>query len=228
MNDQLNANDLSDDLPTGLDELTILKQRAKSLGVTHSNNIGVDALREKIRQKLEGEEVEDDIEEQEEVEQPLPTEPAPQANLAAQVVLGQTTAPVSTKVEVTMTARQKLIKEATKLVRCRIVCLNPSKKEWPGEFITVANEYIGTHKHYVPFGDAGQSYHLPQVIVDLLKDRKYNHVRTFKDPNNSRKIKVEERWTSEFSITELPPLTEDELAALRKAQDASGRVDLQD
>ena len=222
MNDQLQASDMADDLPQGMDELTILKQRAKSLGIQHSNNIGVDALREKIRQKQEGEE--DDDEGEDEVEQVTETAPA---TLAEQVDLAQVV-PVTAKVEVPMTARQKLIKEATRLIRCQIVCLNPNKKEWPGEPITVANEYIGTCKKYVPFGEAGKAYHLPKVIFDFLKEREYLHIRTYKDPNNPRRIKVEERWAKEFSITELPPLTEEELAALRKAQDASGRLDAQD
>lgn len=37
------------------DELTVLKQRAKLMGITHGNNIGVEALKAKINAKLTGE-----------------------------------------------------------------------------------------------------------------------------------------------------------------------------
>ncbi len=221
---QLNTNDLeTNGLPEGMDELTILKQRAKSLGINHSNNIGVDALREKIRQKLEGESVEDDEDEAESVAAEVPSAAAvdPHPSVAAQVIANKVN-------QTPMSARQQLIKDATRLIRCRIVNLDPKKKEWPGEFFTVANEYIGTHKKYVPYGEAGQSYHVPKVIFDLLKEKTYLHIRTYKDPANPQKQKVEERYMPEFSIEELPPLTQAELEELRKAQNASGRVDLKD
>ncbi len=221
MNEQLTTNDLDDAPVDGIDELTILKNRAKSLGIQHSNNIGVEALREKIRQKLEGEE------EKEEVPviastagvdpSTVVTNPAAQAGDDANRMNATP-----------MSARQKLIKEASRLIRCRITNLDPKKKEWPGEFFTVANEYIGTFKKFVPYGEAGQAYHLPKVIFDLLKDKKYYHVRTFRDPTNKERIKVEEKFMPEFSLEELPPLTIEELEELKKAQLASGRVDLKD
>lgn len=42
------------------DELTVLKQRAKLMGITHGNNIGVEALKAKINAKLTGEDSTDE------------------------------------------------------------------------------------------------------------------------------------------------------------------------
>lgn len=228
----LNPIDLDNSgLPEGLDELTILKNRAKSLGINHSNNIGVEALREKIRQKLEGENVED--------EEPAAVIPPvvavdPQSTAAVDPA-NVTVNPASSAGDAAnragmtpMSERQKLIKEATMLVRCRITNLDPKKKAWPGEFFTVANEYVGTHKKFVPYGEAGQAYHLPKIIFDMLKEKQYLHIRTFRDPVNKEKIKVEEKWMPEFSLEILPNLTPAELEDLKKAQNASGRVDLND
>ncbi len=40
--------------------------------------------------------------------------------------------------------RMRLIREANSLVRCRISCMNPAKKDWPGEIFTVSNAVVGT------------------------------------------------------------------------------------
>ena len=41
-------------------------------------------------------------------------------------------------------------KNLGRLVRCRITCMNPSKREWEGEIISVGSAKNGTFKKYVP------------------------------------------------------------------------------
>lgn len=44
-----------------VDELSLLKQRATTMGISFSNNIGIDALKEKIKEKLEPKKAEPEL-----------------------------------------------------------------------------------------------------------------------------------------------------------------------
>lgn len=185
-----------------VDELAMLKQRAKMMGITFSNNIGLDSLRQKIEAKMAGH---------------VDPEDAPVAN-----PLVDPAAPVN-KSGKTPTLRQHLINEEMKLIRLRITNLDPKKKGMPGDFFTVANEYLGTITKYVPFGEAtDEGYHVPHCIYKMLKAKKFLDIRTYKDKSNGNAIKVEQRWAAEFALEVLPPLTEEELKQLAVAQTAAG------
>lgn len=113
-------------------------------------------------------------------------------------------------------------KEATKLVRIRLVCMNPAKKEWEGEIITVGNSVVGTIKKYIPF-NADEGWHVPKFIYDVLVDRQCQIFITVKDSrgNQVRRGKL----IKEFSIEILPPLTETELQELARQQAMRRSVD---
>lgn len=199
-----------------VDELAILKQRAKLLGVTFSNNIGVDALREKIEAKMN----EDAAAAQTKSETSLPPPPADPVERGED---GEVPAPVVKEKKLTL--RNMMIRDNMKLVRIRLTCLDPKKKEWPGEILTVANEHLGTVSKYIPFGEATDNgYHVPYCIYKMLKNRKFLSIRTYKDRSNGNQIKVEQRWANEFAIEVLDPLTPDELAKLAAAQTAAGTI----
>ena len=118
--------------------------------------------------------------------------------------------------------RKKLVAEQTKLVRIRISCLNPAKSDLPGEIITVANDYIGTIRKFVPFGDAtNDGYHVPFAIYSDLAQRKFLSIRTIKDTRTSRS-RIETSWVREFNIEVMPALTREELDKLATAQIAAG------
>jgi hypothetical protein len=185
-----------------VDELAMLKQRAKMMGITFSNNIGLDSLRQKIEAKMAGH---------------VDPEDAPVAN-----PLVDPAAPVN-KSGKTPTLRQHLINEEMKLIRLRITNLDPKKKGMPGDFFTVANEHLGTITKYVPFGEAtDEGYHVPHCIYKMLKAKKFLDIRTYKDKSNGNAIKVEQRWAAEFALEVLPPLTHEELKQLAVAQTAAG------
>lgn len=186
------------------EQLKVLKKRADQIGVKYSNNIGLETLAERINNKLEGKEQK-------------PEKEAPPPPLVKPEDAGKP-AP--------KTLREKLVRENMKLVRIRITCLDPKKKEWPGEIITVANEYLGTVRKYVPFGEATEEgYHVPYCIYKYLKARKFLNIRTYKDRRNQNQIKVESNWVPEFAIEVLPQLTKEELAKLAAAQSAAGGLD---
>jgi len=102
-----------------------------------------------------------------------------------------------------------------RLIRCRITCMNPGKKSWPGEIISVGSAKLGTFKKFVPF-NTEEGYHIPQIIYDMLKERKCT---IFIDSTDARGHKIKKgKLIPEFSIEVLDPLTPDQLSDLGRRQ----------
>lgn len=187
----------------GMDPAAILeslKARADTLGLKYHPKIGIDALREKITEAMaepgdegEGEGVPE--EDKSADEKPL------------------------TKLQKEAAMREKLRKEKMKLIRVRISNLNPAKKDLHGEIVTVANKFLGTVRKYIPFGEAtDEGYHVPQVLLDQLKARKFQSIKTI---TKKGQIEVKTRMVPEFAIEVLDPLTADELEKLATQQRAA-------
>lgn len=187
-----------------LNELDMLKQKADQMGVPYKSNIGIETLRAKINAKLNDEpDVPDDEEEDDN------TKAAPQK---AQKKMS--------KAEIMQAERDRQAKEEMALVRVRISCLNPAKREIKGEIVTVANRFVGTVRKFVPFGEAtDEGYHLPRILLNELKSRKFNSVTTRKGPNGQ--MLPVQRLVPEFAIEELEPLTQEQLNKLAAAQAAA-------
>lgn len=122
--------------------------------------------------------------------------------------------------ESTLSLREERIKEGTKLVRIRLTCMNPAKSEWKGEIISVGNKAIGNVRKFIPFEGYEDGYHVPQIIYNFLKNRKFQRFRTVKTKNGVEVKRAE--LVNEFAVEVLPPLTEEELAQLRADQRARG------
>ena len=112
--------------------------------------------------------------------------------------------------------RANLMADATRLVRCRITCMNPHKREWNGEIFTAGNSFTGTIKKFVPYNcEHAESYHIPKILLDVMRERKYLQTRQIK----SKAGAVQESYfVPEFQIVELDPLTAEELAQLASDQ----------
>lgn len=110
----------------------------------------------------------------------------------------------------------RLRKDANKLIRVRITCMNPAKKNHPGEIFSVSNKAIGCVKKFVPF-EAEEGWHIPQVLLPVLKDKMYQsfHIVTVGDQKVKRP-----KLVKEFAIEELPELTVEELKDLAAKQAA--------
>lgn len=177
-------------------ELSLLKQRASMMGIVFSNNIGIEKLRERVNEKL-----------------------------AEETSQEEAVKPIEAKVK-EKSLRQKIIDENMRLVRLRITNLDPKKKDLHGEIITVANEYLGTVRKFVPFGEVTENgYHVPYCIYKLLKSRKFLNIRTVKNPADPLKPIIQQNWVNEFALEVLPQLTQEELDKLAVTQAASGGVD---
>ena len=177
---------MNDDIQEDLvqDELEVLKARATLLGIKFHPSSGVDSLKEKIRVHMS--------------ETPAETS----APVKVKTVVEETTAQLNTRLK----------REASKLVRCRITCMNPNKKEWEGELFTVGNAVVGTHKAFIPFDT---DWHVRQIIFNQLRDRQCQIFFTVKE--NGRKVR-RGKLIKEFSIDLLPDLTEKELKDLAQRQ----------
>lgn len=208
-NNELEQNDGSEENESAPDELTLLKQRARLMGISFSNNIGIDALKAKIDAKTTPEPT---------VVDTLPT--APDAIPAGFVAPIPPTKNQAKKTEHQI-MREQLVRENLKLVRVRVTNLDPKKKDLPGEIFSIANRYIGSVKKFVPYGADKQEegYHIPYCIYEHLRSRKFLNLRSVK--KNGKEF-IEQTWAPEFSIEVLPQLTQEELDKLAAAQKAAG------
>jgi hypothetical protein len=99
------------------------------------------------------------------------------------------------------------------LRRIRVTCMNPSKADWDGETFSVGSSQLGTFKKFVPFN--GKPYHVPQMIYDMIRERKCTIFNTVRERGqNFKKPQI----INEFAIEDLPPLTEQELEDLAHRQ----------
>ena len=189
-------------------ELDMLKSRAKLMGITFSNNIGLDALKTKIEEHKQASEAN------------TQTQATAQTNEQQPEVQTEN----QKKKAKTLSLRAHLQKEKMKLVRLRITNLDPKKKDLPGEILTTGNEYLGTVRKFVPFGEATDNgYHVPYCLYEMMRDRKFLSIKTRKGPKGQ--TIVEQQMVREFALEILPPLTEAELARLSAAQLSAGGVE---
>ena len=189
-----------------VDELTLLKERAKQMGIPFSNNISLETLRKRITDKMEGKE-------------------EPEVNpLTGDVEIAAITS-APKKLDATQNAlalRQLMQREQMKLVRVRITNMDPKKKDLPGEIWTVSNEYLGNVRKMIPYGEqTDDGFHIPYCLFRLLQSKRFLHIRTVKDRVTGVE-RQEKQWVKEFSLDVLPDLTKEELARLAAAQAAAG------
>ena len=93
--------------------------------------------------------------------------------------------------------------------------MNPSKKEWPGEIVSVGSAKLGTFKKYIPFNSA-EPYHIPKIIYDMLMDKKCTIFSSVTDERGNTVRKG--RLVNEYAIEILEPLTKEELSELARTQ----------
>ena len=190
----------NDDLKvTPEQELEALKTRADLLKVAYHPSIGLEKLRDKVNAAISAE---------------------PEESSDDEPVVEQT-APTAPKEETIAQRRERKKKEANELVRIRVTCMNPAKKEWEGEIFTAGNSLVGSFKKYVPF-NSDEGWHVPRIIFNQLKDRQCQVFVNNRDArgNVTRKGKL----IKEFAIEVLPNLTIEELHDLAQRQALSGSV----
>lgn len=218
MNDQDQNTVVLDDEGNPVDELALLKERAKDLGIRFSPNIGVDALRKRVNDKINGDDDDGAGDE-------TPAAATPQEKPAVKKDADYTTEELRSMPKVAREAilRRRIRAEKMAMVRCRIANLDPSKNDLQGEIFTVLNKYVGKVSKFIPYDDKGNDYHIPKVLFDLLAGKEFLQKRVKKDPKGQEY--VETKWVKEFSLEVRTQLTPTELAELELAQKAAERTE---
>lgn len=180
------------------DELTSLKARADLMNISYHPAIGLEKLRAKVAAAMADE---------------------PEASTAPD------TPPVAEEaaVETDSQRRYRKRREATALVRIRIQNMNPAKKEWAGEIISVGNSLVGNLTKYIPFTDAEDGWHVPRMLYKHLLERQCQVFVTKTDARGN-KTRVG-KLIKEFAIELLPDLTADELKDLAQRQAMAKSID---
>lgn len=188
---------MNDDVLTPPDELITLKARADMLGISYHPSIGVDKLREKVTAAMTTEE-----------DKPKDSNPAISAGVD--------------EVESPSAYRMRMKREANELIRIRVTCMNPAKKEWEGEYFTAGNAVVGSFTKFVPFNN-DEGWYVPSIIYKQLVQRQCQIFVSTKDTrgNTTRKGKM----IKEFAIEVLPNLTVEELQELAQRQAMAKSID---
>lgn len=117
--------------------------------------------------------------------------------------------------------RMQMYNDNMKLVRLRISCLNPSKRDLPGEILTVSNRLLGTVRKFVQYGEStDEGFHVPFIIYKFMKNRKFLSIKQRKVRGTNQMVK-EEQWVNEYALEVLPMLTEAERQQLANRQAAA-------
>lgn len=177
---------------TTIKEIDLLKERATQMGIPFHPSIGVKTLRTKIDTKLST---------------PISTTPNSEDR---------------TPVQLESERNVLLRKQANQLTRIRVTCMNPNKKDWPGEIFSVSNRVIGTIKKFVPF-NSEEGYHVPKAILIQMQERKYQTFKEIKLPNGRTQKKGV--LVKEFAIEILDPLTPAELKDLAQRQIMGNKIE---
>lgn len=170
-------------------EMDALRSRADQLGLKIHPNAKAETVRERIQAAL--------AEDSDEVKTDGPSDGA-----------------VELSVETEQQRKVRLKKQATKLVRIRISCMNPNKREWDGEIFSAGNGVVGQHTKYVPYNVA---FHVPQIIFNQIKARMCQVFYSVRDPRTGQTTR-RGKMVEEFAIEKLNDLTEAELKDLAQRQ----------
>lgn len=176
------------------DELEDLKKRADLMGIKYHHAIGAKKLAELIKEALE-----------KEADESTSTETSADKK-------------TSKENEKALSARA----EQMKLVRVVVYNNNINRKSVEADIFTVRNHVVGVVRETVPYGNE-EGWHLPKVVVDYLKEKKYQIFITEKSKFGVETKKGKD--VPEFTVKELPPLTEQELKDLAQRQAMSGSID---
>jgi len=202
--------DQTENQGTGSD-LDSLKAQAADLGVKHHPAMGAEKLQKLIDKHLADEEPKPvHVQPTEIMTVSEITELQELRKMKLELDAKSKKAPVLTESQ----KRAAVIKKAGKLIRIRVTCMNPNKRDWEGEMYTVSNDLVKFAK-YVPFNN-DEGWHVPQMILNHMKERQCQVFFTSIDDrgNKTRKGKL----VPELAIEIMNPLTVTELQELAQRQ----------
>ena len=192
-------------VPLVQDELKSLKERADLVGMKYHHKVGAKKLKALLEAHMSGETL----------------EAAEEAKKQAKAAKKAAKAAAKANEPIPETPNQRALrlrKEAGRLVRIRVSCMNPNKKDYDGEIFAVSNSVVGTFKKFVPFNnDAG--WHVPQIILNHLLEKECQIFHTV--TINGRKVR-KGKLIKELNVQIMDPLTIEELHDLQQQQAMAG------
>lgn len=199
-----------------------LLSAAEKLGLTVDGRLGVDKIREEIAAELEvRKEAEaratanaerlaaEEAEAEPEIKSPVEVTKMPSL---ADAMLVKEVAEAGPETE--GQKKNRLRREAMALVRVRLSCMDPQKKNLKGELICLSNKNFGTVQRFVPFN---REWHIEKVIYDALVEKEFMVFDREKTGRAGIEV-VTPRNVPAFNIQVLPPLTKGELKDLAQRQ----------
>ena len=196
------------------EELITLKKEADKLGLTYNSNIGLGKLQKRVNEANGVEvEVDDFSEETEEFIQ--------KAKLAALRMAGGNIGKLINSKLPKAKAKSILMKQATKLKRVSVTCLDPAKKDIPGQWLGVRNTMIPMTKKYIPYD--GRITHLPEIIIKHLREKECQVFKVVTDSSTGEKTRKPSTQKM-FSVADMPALNDKEISELAEAQRAAGTI----
>jgi len=186
-------------------EFEALKARAKTLGINHHPSIGYETLKERVRDH---------------VNDHAQAEPEDVRNSEVIAELNRRKAAEEATKLIKDEGDRKLAEardKAQRLVRVQVMQMDPLKKNYEGEYFSVSNSVAGTTTKYVHFG---APWHVSQMFVDMLKEKKYLSLTAKKLPGAGGRTEQVRKLVPAYNVEILDPLTEEELKELARRQPA--------
>ena len=107
-------------------------------------------------------------------------------------------------------------KQATRLIRVTLTSMDVLKRDYRGEFFEVSNRVLKV-KRFIPYG---VPTHIEAILLEEIRNRKFRMTIPA-----TRESGAESRLVTAYAIQELPPLTDQELKNLAKAQQARNSIE---
>lgn len=189
-------NEIVEETSGVISRLSLLKEEADLLGVTYPNNITATKLEERIEEHKRKQEEEKKAKASKTYSDESKDEI--KFNNYNPSLVGKTRA------------------EAFKQIRFKLIVNDPNLQEATGISVTAGNEIVGHVTRIIPTNV--EAWHAEAIIVEHLKSQRFQQFKSKKYKDITYTDSEGAVLMPRFTIIELPPLTEEELAQLKNDQ----------
>lgn len=114
-----------------------------------------------------------------------------------------------------------LYQENMKLVKVIITPVDSAKRDYQGEYFSVGNDVLGTVTRFVPFNE---EWMIEEILAKHIEAKQYQHITTKRSRDN-RNETLDSRLVPAYNVQRLPLPTKEELAELKRIQEARQGVE---
>ena len=203
------------------DEATLIKQRLDLMGVKYHHKAGLDKLKSLLNAELSDEVPEGLVEEDQGLDKKDLSDLETQ--LATKETAETKRLKSTGKIKVVnpnakMSAnqrREELRKEAMKLIRVRVVPMDPQLKDHSGCWGCASNAFAEVRK-FVQFN---VPWYVPKIVYNALKEQQY---QAFRKVKTAKGVDRKAFLNPKFNIQILPDISMEEVKEIQNAQLARG------